>query len=177
VNSTSFANYLMFVELMSVFSLIVVLPAMGNLLKWHETSQNVVVGSLSAATAFCMAACARMWPDFYLASMLNRISICQDALTRTTITKCVDQEEVGKVFSAMALIVAIMPLASDPLMKKVYNLTVSTWPQAFVIVLGGMMAAATIAMIILRLRKSAIEKEHAKSVQRHAKKTEAREMS
>ena len=50
------------------------------------------------------------------------------SVTRSQFTRCVDKDEVGKVFSAVALLAAIMPLVSSPLGKKLYNATIDTFP-------------------------------------------------
>ncbi len=39
--------------------------------------------------------------------------------------------QVGKIFSAVAVIAAVFPMISDPIYKKLYNATLSTFPAAF----------------------------------------------
>jgi len=106
--------------------------------------------------------------------MLSRTEMCQNALTRSVITKCVGKDDVGKVFSILALVSAAIPLISDPIMKKVYNVTVEYWPQAFVLLMGLLYTLATIGLIVLRTRKTAIEREYlaGKEEQRQAEKEE-----
>ena len=50
------------------------------------------------------------------------------SVTRSQFTRCVGKDEVGKVFSAVALLAALMPLFSNPMGKKLYNATIDTFP-------------------------------------------------
>ena len=55
------------------------------------------------------------------------------SLIRTTVTKTVEADEVGKVFSAMALIAAVTPMIVTSKIKKVYNATLEIFPSAYLI--------------------------------------------
>ena len=70
--------------------------------------------------------------------MMMAISLCKYCVGRSLITKCVDADEVGKIFSAMGIIGAICPMVSSPLFKKLYNATLDTNPAIFHFVAGGM---------------------------------------
>ncbi len=48
-------------------------------------------------------------------------------------TKTVDRDEVGKVFSAMALIAAATRTVINTVIKQVYNATLEVFPSAYLI--------------------------------------------
>jgi len=62
VDPAEYATYQVFVEIMSVFSLFVLLPLMADVFKWHETTQNVFIGISVTSASFLMAATSKLWP-------------------------------------------------------------------------------------------------------------------
>jgi len=73
VDPAEYANYQMFVEVMSVFSLFVLLPLMTNVLKWHETTINVIICFCVTSGAFLMASVTKLWPGRWAVENHNTI--------------------------------------------------------------------------------------------------------
>ena len=48
-------------------------------------------------------------------------------------TKTVNRDEVGKVFSALALIAACTPMVVNSIIKKVYVATLEIFPSAYLV--------------------------------------------
>ena len=62
---------------------------------------------------------------------------------RSLFSRCVGPDEVGKIFSAVAIITAVVPLASGIAMRKLYSATIDTYPQAFMIYTGSLFLLGT----------------------------------
>ena len=62
---------------------------------------------------------------------------------RSLFSRCVEPDEVGKIFSAVAIITAVAPLASNIAMRKLYSATLNTYPQAFMVYTGALFLLAT----------------------------------
>ena len=60
-------------------------------------------------------------------------SICQWGVARALFTKCIDESEVQSVFSAIAFLSGLMPIASNPAFRQLYDRTLDTFPGAFLI--------------------------------------------
>ena len=95
---------------------------------------------------FSAAFCTELW-QFYLAHSLVGIGYAKFALVRSLISKCVDPEETGKIYSAFAIIKAIVPLMANPIYRQLYNHTLSYFAGAEVV----MSACTMFATIILNL--------------------------
>ena len=57
---------------------------------------------------------------------------------RSLITKCVDPDEVGKIFSIVGAFQAFLPFASSPLFGFLYRATVATFPAAFLFLVAAL---------------------------------------
>ena len=75
------------------------------------------------------------------------IGYAKFALVRSLISKCVDPEETGKIYSVFAIIKAIVPLMANPIYRQLYNHTLSYFAGAEVV----MSACAIFAAILLNL--------------------------
>ena len=72
-------------------------------------------------------------------SLIPPSSVC----CRSLFSRCVEPDEVGKIFSAVAIITAVAPLASNIAMRKLYSATLNTYPQAFMVYTGALFLLAT----------------------------------
>ena len=74
------------------------------------------------------------WMAYLGASMAILDSTCQ--LIRCIISKNVEPDEVGKIFSFVSAFQAFIPLVASPVFGIIYRSTVETLPQAYLIVLA-----------------------------------------
>ena len=70
------------------------------------------------------------------------IGYAKFALVRSLISKCVDPEETGKIYSAFAIIKAIVPLMANPIYRQLYSHTLSYFAGAEVVMSACTMFAA-----------------------------------
>ncbi len=106
---------------------------------------QLVVCSIEVVSLTCAAFSANMIPQFALSMGVTSIDSCQWALVRSVFTKMVDKDEVGKVFSFVAILAATLTLFAFPAFKKLYNATLTVFPSAF------LLAAAALYLIALAL--------------------------
>ncbi len=57
--------------------------------------------------------------------------MCIYCTTRSLVTRCVSDDEIGKCFSAIAVFSSLVPLVSSPAFRLLYNATLSSFPAAF----------------------------------------------
>ena len=60
------------------------------------------------------ASVRRFIPEFYLAASLDFLRMCIYSMTRSLVTRCVADNEIGKCFSAIAVFSSLVPLVSSP---------------------------------------------------------------
>ena len=58
-----------------------------------------------------------------------------------------DKSEVGRVFSSLSLVSALVPLVSGPLYSLVYNATLGHFAGTFMLVTSSLILAATAIMV------------------------------
>lgn len=84
------------------------------------------------------AFCTEVW-QFYLAHALCIMRNCKFGLTRSLMSKCVDSQEIGKMLSGLAIILALFPLAANPAFRQLYNYTLPIFPGAEIIMSAGLL--------------------------------------
>ena len=65
------------------------------------------------------------------------------------ITKTVDPDEVGKVFSIVGTFQALLPFASSPLFGFLYRETVAYFPAAFLFLVAGLKCIEAIVVVVV----------------------------
>lgn len=100
-------------------SLFVVMPVLTGTLRLHETTVNVFITTSVGIGLFAAAFSKALVPDFYFAYSLTFMRICQYSAGRSIFTKTVDSDEVGKVFSAVAVVAAVSPFLSNLIFRLV----------------------------------------------------------
>jgi len=119
--------------MIGVCGLLVVLPFSSKVLKLTEATNGLCI-NISVLCGLILSSMAKnLLPDWYAARFFCGFAICQYSINRSFITKLVGEDEVGKIFAAVGLITTIFPMALDPVFKTLYNVTLSTFPAAFLL--------------------------------------------
>ena len=85
----------------------------------------------------------------YLGVAIGVLDWSSNTMFRSLISKNVQANEVGKVFSVVAIFETLMPFATAPLFGFLYKATVEKQPNAFLLLVVALKAAVLILMITL----------------------------
>jgi TRAP-type mannitol/chloroaromatic compound transport system permease small subunit len=69
----------------------------------------------------------------------------------------VKHNEVGKVFSMLAVVSAIAPMIGGPVFRQIYNFTLNTYPGAVFFIFAGFMLVAVAANVFVFLNRNHIK--------------------
>lgn len=115
-------------QLGSSLLLLFVVPYLTNKLLWHEATLGTLTNGLCLIGYIIKIFAGSVFPDLYISYTFSMANIIVYSVTRSQFTRVVGKDEVGKIFSAVALLAAITPLFSSPIGKKLYNATIDTFP-------------------------------------------------
>ena len=82
----------------------------------------------------------------YLGLAIGILDYSSNTMFRSIISKNVQANEVGRVFSVVGIFETLMPFAVAPLFGFLYKATVETQPNAFLLLVVGLKAAVLITM-------------------------------
>ena len=113
---TEYAHFSAVQAIIMALNMLFIMP----LLKIHE-SLYVILALFGQAVAFFLQPFAKVNWHYYLAAIpsLGQYGIWASA--RTLFTFCVDASEVGKIYAAVGIVVAIAPLAANFVYRKIYD--------------------------------------------------------
>jgi hypothetical protein len=69
----------------------------------------------------------------------------------------VKHNEVGKVFSMLAVVSAIAPMIGGPVFRQIYNFTLNTYPGTVFFIFSGFMLVAVVANVFVFLNRRHIK--------------------
>ena len=97
---------------------------------------------------FASAFCVELW-QFYAAFGLQFLELAKYGVVRSLLSKCVHEDETGKMFSAFGILASVSPMIFNPLSRIIYNKTLETFPASVILICASLMFLATILNIVL----------------------------
>merc|ERR1712062_127862 len=119
-----------------------------KVLKMHDALLLTVCLATHSTGLFLSAFCVKLW-QFYAAFGLQFFELAKYGVIRSLLSKCVHKDETGKMFSALAVIAAIIPMISDPAIRLLYNKTLDTFPAAEILLSASILIVGTLVNFLI----------------------------
>jgi MFS family permease len=127
-------------------------------LKLHDSMMLAII-VFAEATSYAVSPLAtRLW-QFYLASALGAFGLSKYSVVRSLLSKSISPDEVGKVFSLLAILAALAPVAGNPIFRQLYNKTMDTIPGSIFILGAALLFLAGVSNIFIFTQRSKLEYE------------------
>lgn len=124
---TSYSNYHAIFSVISAFTTIVAVPFLTRFVKIRDAALGLI-GLLSLqAKCVLLASSFEEWVYFLALSAGMLHGICSIAI-RTRLSKMVAKDELGKVFSLMAMCESVIPVLGTVIWSQVYNKSLEFYP-------------------------------------------------
>ena len=102
-NGESYAYYTMYSFTIGIVGLLIYVPLTKRALKWHESAIACFSTTCMAVGLIVAAFVKTAFPGFYLARLIIGFENCIFSTARSMMTRCVDGNEVGKMFAIIAI--------------------------------------------------------------------------
>lgn len=98
----------------------------------------------------------------YLGCIVAFLDGTTTTVLRSLISKNVDADEIGKIFSVVGIFQALLPFASGPIFRSLYRSTVEYQPNAFLFLVIGIKVLLFIVVFIVNMGMLQEEKKYTK---------------
>ena len=140
---------------------------MSSVFHWRDTTIIILAVVCNIIAQFCIALNSDII-FLYLAYVLWMLWNSITTLTRSSITKFLDSNEVGRAFSVLGTLQAVFPLVTNPFISFLYKMTLETLPGAFRIWRGTLYFIVLFLLIYIRLglkkEQSSVKEEEPKEM-------------
>lgn len=140
VEFSFFSTYAMITGLIGTLFSVGVLS---HMLKIDDALIGVLSSMSKILSSFVYAFAVTNW-QIYLAPIVEILNGTSFIAMRSIVSKLVDRDELGKVYSLFGVAEALMPLVYAPMYTTVYTATLKTLPGAFFLLGGALTAPAVI---------------------------------
>ena len=106
--------------------------------------------------------CKELW-QVYLATAVQILCFVKFGLVRSLLSKCVDRDETGKIFSSLAIFTCLAPMLANVVFRQVYNLTLATFPGAEMVMAAGILIISAILNFYLYTQRHRMSTSEEKS--------------
>jgi len=124
------ANYAYFSVAMNVGNslfLFIFMPLVSGKLKLKDSTLLIIISICETFSNLLAPFVTNLWL-FYGTQFLGMIGYCKYSTTRSLLSKCVGDDEIGKIFAVQSILIAIVYLISIPVVKHLYIVTIGTFP-------------------------------------------------
>jgi len=100
-----------------------------------KNAEDLILASLSKMISLLITSIAWNGLVLFMGSLTGFLFAFSSIVIRSMLSKCVTKAELGKIFSLLASLEALVPLVSAPLFTLIYTTTLDTWSGAVFLVL------------------------------------------
>ena len=154
---TDYAYLTVFITSLNSVGLLIILPILSQWFRFHDTAVQTLGLSVETLGIFAFAFSATIWQVYVSIGILEILAFIKFGLIRSIISKCVESNETGKFYSALAIIASIFHLIGSVLYRQVYNATLATFPAAEIVMKGIIYTIGSASSFMLFLNKWRIE--------------------
>ncbi|KAF5308138.1 hypothetical protein FQR65_LT06317 [Abscondita terminalis] len=123
-----------------------------KVLKLTEVS-ILLLSFIVCTLSYIFQGLARNWLEIYIAKSFDFLSATISPMVRTLMSKIVDSEDIGKIFSILITVELVFGLLGSLFYTFVYNVTLTTLPSAFYFVTAGIYVIDIIMLGVIMLFK------------------------
>ncbi len=155
-DGTDYSYYTVYYKLLGITGLMLVMPLLSRVLGVHESVILVGINAANAAGYVATAFTVEVW-QFYLAQALTMMWYSEFSAARALMSKSVDEDDVGKVYSAVGIVGALLPIASNPSYRELYDATLDSFPSAFLLFSASLTAVVGAIMVPLAVSRKKMQ--------------------
>ncbi|XP_071526327.1 probable peptidoglycan muropeptide transporter SLC46 [Panulirus ornatus] len=158
-------QYSLWTTVTSTFHQVALLCVSPFLVMVHDCVAGAVQCAFSLLEDLWVAFVTRpdQWWVMYASIVVSMAPSVTSIAIRSTMSKICDKDEVGKVFSLLAIMETIYPIADKALYVAVYDATIDTYPSAQHFVSSFFYLLLVVSFISLRISMSSVERKRARA--------------
>ena len=155
-SETDYAHFQIFMSLVSFVCLMVIMPIFSGKFEVHDGLMLFVISVCEVSSALVLPFTTEVW-QFYVAFAVGSMGYCKYAVVRSLLSRCIDTDEVGKVFSILSVIASVAPIGGNPVFRQLYNKTIDTFPGAIFILFAALLSLAGMVNLFLYFMRDKID--------------------
>jgi hypothetical protein len=82
------------------------------------------------------------------------------------LSKCIDTDEIGKVFSILAVVASVAPIGGNPVFRQLYNSTLNVFPGAVFLLFAALFFLAGTVNLFLYFMRDKINNDDSPEVEK-----------
>ena len=157
VTGTDYAYLTVFTTLINSFGLLVLLPILSHKFKLHDASIQTLCLAVECMGLYAFVFSINLWQVYVSNGIMELLSWCKFGLIRSLISKCVQSDETGKLFSIMAIMAAILHFAGGAAYRQLYSATLDTFPASEILMKGILFTFGGVLSLMVYQQKWRIE--------------------
>eukprot|EP00092_Neocalanus_flemingeri_P036288 GFUD01039510.1.p1 GENE.GFUD01039510.1~~GFUD01039510.1.p1 ORF type:complete len:539 (-),score=81.11 GFUD01039510.1:778-2394(-) len=172
IDNTIFSNLSSFRFVCMFISQIAVVPLLSGVLKCRDTTILMLAVFFNIVAHFIAAFNDKLFV-LYICYVLWMLSNTITTTSRSNLSKLMDSTEMGKAFSVLGILQALLPVVSKPAFAFLYKMTIETFPAAFKLLTGSLYCIVLGLLVFTHVGLKRMDSKIAKSDPEELKELES----
>lgn len=113
-----------------IIALLIILPILSKYFSWHDASIAMISGLCGALGNAIPLMIKPSW-GMYLGSIIGSLNPACTITSRSMVSQCVENDEIGKILSIFTVMSALSSSVGTAAFQELYSATLTTFPGAF----------------------------------------------
>ena len=131
-SAEKYAYFSVTMNVCSIIFMLVVMPIVGGKFKLGDAFLLTLI-SMIETLGYLLSPFTSNLTVFYIYQVLCTIGNCKFPIGRSLISKYCAPDEVGKMYSIQSIVIALAFLASNPIVRNLYDQTLDSFPGAYLL--------------------------------------------
>ena len=172
-DGVAFSWLTVFMTICNSVGLLMVLPFLSHFCKMQDSFIQTIVITSEAIGCFLFAFSNKVWQIYASTGIVELLGYCRYGLVRAIMSKSVNTDETGKMYSALAIFAAAMPLAGNPAFRQLYDTTLDTFPAAEILLAASILFISAILNFVIYHQRWRINEREDKNNEKSINKMDA----
>jgi MFS transporter, PCFT/HCP family, solute carrier family 46 (folate transporter), member 1 len=162
--ATQFSYFSVTMNVCSIFFLLFIMPILGGKFKLSDAFLLTLI-SVIETLGYILSPFTSNLKVFYIYQFLCTIGNCKFPLGRSLISKYCEPDEVGKMYSIQSIVIALAFMASNPIVRHLYDKTLENFPGAYLLLNASLLVLSGFGnfFIFVKEDQMKVKEESAKS--------------
>ena len=130
--AADYSYFTVAISLGNTFFLVIFMPIVSGKFGMNDALLMTII-SIAETLSLVVSPFITSLPLFYASQMLSTIGYCKYSVGRSLLSKSCEPDEMGKLFSIQTVLISLASMACNPIVRKVYNETLKSFPGAFML--------------------------------------------
>jgi PCFT/HCP family folate transporter-like MFS transporter 1/3 len=166
--AADYSYFTVAISLGNTFFLVIFMPIVSGKFGMNDALLMTII-SIAETLSLVVSPFITSLPLFYASQMLSTIGYCKYSVGRSLLSKSCEPDEMGKLFSIQTVLISLASMACNPIVRKVYNETLKSFPGAFMLLSASLLLLSGFGNLFIYINRKELKQSNQEELEEDIK--------